>query len=164
MYAMLPGTPQNFDFFNSMMDYQLLNTTDFVTTLEKEGIIDFLLRSLDAYIDSRDNVSRAIEYALSKFPHQGGFVLIAREGDEMVGAAVVNRTNFEGYFSENLLVYIAVSPSYRMKGIATELLNRVKVYTKGNVMVRLHSGSPVEGLFTKAGFGQNGTEYVFVRG
>ena len=109
-----------------MVDYQLLNTTDFVTTLEKDRIINFLEASLDEYVDTRDNISRAIEYALSKFPHQGGFVLLAIENDKMVGAAVINRTNFEGYFAENVLVYLAVDAQFRRSGIASELINRIK--------------------------------------
>jgi len=146
-----------------MADYQLLNTTDFVTTLEKEAIINFLLANLDDYLDTRDNVSRAIEYALSKFPHQGGFVVIAREDETIVGVSVVNRTNFEGYFAENILVYLATDETLRRKGVATELLNQTKVYTKGSIMVRLDSGSAVKELFKKAGFGKSGTEYVFSR-
>ena len=110
-----------------MAEFQLLNTTDFVTTLEKDAIINFLMEHLDEYADSRENVSRAIEYALSKFPHQGGFVLIARIGDEIVGVSVVNRTNFEGYFAENILVYVAVASGTRRQGIATEFLKQTKV-------------------------------------
>ncbi len=146
-----------------MTEYQLLNTTDFVTTLEKEAIINFLLVNLEDYLDSRENVSRAIEYALSKFPHQGGFVVIARENESIIGVSVVNRTNFEGYFAENVLVYLAIAETQRRKGVATELLNQTKVYTKGSIMVRLDPGSVVKDLFKKAGFGKSGTEYVFSR-
>ena len=146
-----------------MVEYQLLNTTDFVTTLEKEGIMNFLLANLDDYLDTRENVSRAIEYALSKFPHQGGFVLIAREDGTIVGTAVVNRTNFEGYFAENIMVFLAVAESHRRTGIATELLKQSKVYSKGSVMVRLDNGSAVKELFKKSGFLKRGVEYVLSR-
>lgn len=146
-----------------MVDYQLLNTTDFVTTLEKESIINFLEKNLDDYLDSRDNVSRAIEYALSKFPHQGGFVLIARVDGQITGATVVNRTNFEGYFAENILVYLAIDKEERRKGVASELLNRVKVYTKGSVMVRVADDESVRGLFKKSGFSEGSTELTYSR-
>ena len=146
-----------------MVDYQLLNTTDFVTTLEKESIINFLEKNLDDYLDSRDNVSRAIEYALSKFPHQGGFVLIARVDGQITGATVVNRTNFEGYFAENILVYLAIDKEERRKGVASELLNRVKVYTKGSVMVRVADDESVRVLFKKSGFSEGSTELTYSR-
>ena len=146
-----------------MIEYQLLNTTDFVTTLEKEAIINFLLANLDDYLDTRENVSRAIEYALSKFPHQGGFVLIARIDRDIVGATVVNRTNFEGYFAENILVYLAVDETQRRKGVASELLKQSKLYAKGEVMIRLDNNSSVHELFEKAGFTRDGTEYVLKR-
>ena len=146
-----------------MVDYQLLNTTDFVTTLEKESIINFLETNLDEYLDSRENVSRAIEYALSKFPHQGGFVLIARVDGQITGVTVVNRTNFEGYFAENILVYLAIDKEERRKGIASELLKRAKVYTKGSVMVRVTDDESVRGLFQKAGFTEGSTELTYSR-
>lgn len=146
-----------------MVDYQLLNTTDFVTTLEKDRIINFLESSLEEYADSRDNISRAIEYALSKFPHQGGFVLLALKNEEMVGAAVVNRTNFEGYFAENVLVYLAVDADNRRAGIASELIDKTKVYTKGSVMARLVGESPVRELLEKGGFEKTSTEFLLKR-
>ena len=146
-----------------MVEYQLLNTTDFVTTLEKEDIINFLTHNLDDYLDSRENVSRAIEYALSKFPHQGGFVLMARNQSGIIGVSVVNRTNFEGYFAENILVYLAVGEDERRKGIAAELLNRTKVYTKGSVVVRVEGDNAVRDLFKKAGFNEGSTEFLFRR-
>ena len=146
-----------------MVNYQLLNATDFVTTLEKEAIINFLLANLEDYMDSRDNVSRAIEYALSKFPHQGGFVIIARDEQDIVGAMVVNRTNFEGYFAENILVFLAVSETSRRQGVATELLKQIKLYAKGDVMIRLDNKSSVRELFEKVGFSKDGTEFVFKR-
>ena len=146
-----------------MVEYQLLNTTDFVTTLEKEGIINFLEGNLENYLDSRENVSRAIEYALSKFPHQGGFVLIARTNDSIIGVTVVNRTNFEGYFAENILVYLAVDKEQRRRGVATELLNQTKIYTKGNVMVRVDNQEEVRNLFRKTGFDEGKSELTYTR-
>jgi hypothetical protein len=146
-----------------MPAYQLLNTTDFVTTLEKEAIINFLLEHLETYSDSRDNVSRAIEYALSKFPHQGGFVILARDADTIIGVCVVNRTNFEGYFAENIIVYLAVGRDDRKQGVASELLDKAKVYSKGSVMVRLQQNSSVRTLFEKTGFDQETVEFVLKR-
>lgn len=146
-----------------MVQYQLLNTTDFATTLEKEAIANFLTANLGDYLDSDDNVSRAIEYALSKFPHQGGFVLIARATDEIAGVAVVNRTNFEGYFAENILVYLAVHHSYRRQKVASELLNRIKVYSKGSVLVRLRPNDEMKELFLRSGFEQDSLEFILKR-
>lgn len=146
-----------------MVEYQLLNTTDFATTLEKEAITNFLMQNLDDYLDTRDNVSRAIEYALSKFPHQGGFVLIARVEEEIVGVSVVNRTNFEGYFAENILVYLAVHETQRRQGVATELIDRAKVYSKGSMMVRLKTNDNIKELFTKSGFDQDSLEFTLNR-
>lgn len=146
-----------------MAEYQFLNTTDFVTTLEKEAIINFLMANLDEYQDSRDNVSRAVEYALSKFPHQGGFVLIGRVAEKIIGVCVVNRTNFEGYFAENILAFLAVNSEERRKGVATEFLKQAKIYTKGSIAVRLKPDEIVADLFRKSDFGQDAHEFTFKR-
>ncbi len=146
-----------------MVEYQFLNATDFVTTLEKNAVIDFLLSSLDSYMDSRDNVSKSIEYAVSKFPHQGGFVLLAWVDKEIVGASVLNRTNFEGYFAENILVFLAVAENFRGQGVAKELIRRMKIYSKGSVLVRLNKDTEARSLFTDAGFDQSAKEFVLNR-
>lgn len=145
-----------------MTEYQLLNTTDFVTTLEKESIIQFLMSNLDQYSDSHENVSRSIEYALSKFPHQGGFVLLARWNGQVIGASVVNRTNFEGYFAENILVYLAVAKFERGKGIAKELLKQTKLFAKGDILFRMKSGGNAD-LCRASGFEESAIEYLFRR-
>lgn len=143
-------------------EFQLLNTTDFVTTLEKEAIINFLLPNMGVYEDTRDNISRAIEYALSKFPHQGGFVLQAKKNEELIGVSVVNRTNFEGYFAENILVYMAVHPEHRGQGIARQLIEQSKVYSKGDIMVRLKSDQDAR-MFNGHDFNFLASEFVFRR-
>jgi ribosomal protein S18 acetylase RimI-like enzyme len=77
--------------------------------------------------------------------------------------SVVNRTNFEGYFAENILVFLAVSEAYRRQGVATEMLERAKVYTKGSILVRLVANESVQTLLEKAGFKQDMHEFVLRR-
>ncbi|MBL4586834.1 MAG: GNAT family N-acetyltransferase [Flavobacteriales bacterium] len=146
-----------------MIEYQFLNTTDFVTTLEKDAIVKFLMNNLGEYSDTHDNVSKAIEYALSKFPHQGGFVVLARSENKIVGVCVNNTTNFEGYFAENILVFLTVTAGFQGQGIGKELLKRSMVYAKGSILIRLKE--PVLGskLFTRVGFMQNAREFLLKR-
>lgn len=88
---------------------------------------------------------------------------MARKEEEIIGVCVVNRTNFEGYFAENILVYLATSSNFRRQGVATELLSKTKVYTKGSMVVRLHRNVAVKGLFEKAGFAEESTDFVLNR-
>jgi len=147
-----------------MVEYQLLNTTDIVTTLEEEAIINFLMSNLDAYSDSRDNVSRAVEYALSKFPHQGGFIILAKKDRDIVGATVINRTNLEGYFAESILVFMATDEACRGDGIGKELLRQTILFTKGDVMVRLKPETKNTDLFEKQGFKSDFQGFLLKRG
>lgn len=146
-----------------MPEYQVLNTTDFVTTLEKEAVTDFLMSSLGSYADNRDNISRAVEYALSKFPHQGGFIVLAREKDTIVGASIINRTNLEGYFAENILVFLATSEDSRGTGVGKELLRQTVLFTKGSILVRLNEFDDSQHFFKSAGFNQDFQGFVLSR-
>lgn len=143
-----------------MPEFQLFNTTDIVTTLEKTAISKFLDHHLGEYNDTQDNVLRSVEYALSKFPHQGGFLILCKEKEEIIGAAVVNKTNMEGYFPENILVYFAVHNDRRGQGLGTELVKRCIQFTKGDLMVRGMLSAVNKKLLTNLGFDNPYQEFI----
>lgn len=143
-----------------MPEFQLFNTTDIVTTLEKNAIAGFLDKHLGEYNDTRENVLKAVEYALSKFPHQGGFLILSKEKEQIIGAAVVNKTNMEGYFPENILVYFAVHEERRGEGQGTELIKRCIQFTKGDLMVRGKLSAENKKLLTNLGFENPYQEFI----
>jgi|SRR5690606_8784993 len=134
------------------MEYQVLSSIDLATYLEKNEIADFLFNHLDQYGDKKEDIMKCLDYALSNFPHQGGFVLLAREAGEIVGAVVVNQTGMEGYIPENILVYIAVNSNQRGKGIGKELMSRAINLAKGDIALHVEPDNPAKHLYEKMGF------------
>lgn len=134
------------------MDYQVLSSIDLATYLEKNEIADFLYEHLDQYGDTKEDIMKCLDYSLSNFPHQGGFVLLAREEGTIVGAVVMNHTGMEGYIPENILVYIAVNSNQRGKGIGKELMKRAINLAKGDIALHVEPDNPAKHLYEKLGF------------
>ena len=125
---------------------------DILTTLEKQEIIDFLFEHLDEFGDPKQDISNAIEYALTSAPMAGGFILTAVENKNIKGAVVMNQTGMKGYIPENILVYIAVHKNERGKGLGKKLMNESMFYAKGDVALHVESNNPAKFLYEKVGF------------
>lgn len=130
----------------------MLTAVDTVTYLEKKEIVDFLYNSLDQYGDEWDHIMKAVEYAISDFHGQGGFVLTAREDDKIVGAVVINQTGMSGYIPENILVYIAVDQSQRGKGVGKKLMEKSLNFARGDVALHVEPENPAKKLYENLGF------------
>lgn len=98
------------------VSYSIYSPADY-QGLDKEEVIGFLFNHLDEYGDARQDIAKCMGYALSGAEGKGGAVLVAREGDTVVGALILNNTGMSGYIPENILVYIAVHGSQRGKGV-----------------------------------------------
>jgi [ribosomal protein S18]-alanine N-acetyltransferase len=134
------------------MEYQVISSIDSATLLEKTEIANFLFEHLDQYGDTKEDIMKCLDYALSNFPHQGGFVLLAREEGEIVGAVVMNQTGMEGYIPENILVYIAVNSNQRGKGIGKTLMEKAIQLAKGSIALHVEPDNPAKHLYEKLGF------------
>ena len=134
------------------MKFQNLTAIDSPTFLEKNEIADFLHTHLDKYGDTKEDILKCLDYALSNYAHQGGFVLLARDEEGIVGAVVMNQTGMEGYIPENILVYIAVHSRYRGKGLGKQLMNKAIDLAKGNIALHVEPDNPAKKLYEKLGF------------
>lgn len=134
------------------MEFQTLTSIDSATTLQKNEIADFLHTHLDEFGDSKDDIMKCLDYALSSFGHQGGFVVLAREGGSIKGAVVVNQTGMSGYIPENILVYIAVHSDQRGKGVGKELMKKAINTAKGDIALHVEPENPAKFLYEKLGF------------
>lgn len=137
---------------SSEIKYTLLCSIDTVTTLERQRIVDFLFNHLDQYGDKKEDIMKAIDYALSDFHHQGGFVITAEENAQIVGTVVMLQTNMEGYVPENLLVYIAVHNDMRGRGVGKTLMQKAIKFSQGNIALHVEPDNPARFLYEKVGF------------
>lgn len=134
------------------LQIELLSAIDTVTTLEKQKIVDFLHKHLDEYGDSKEDIMKALEYALSDRPGQGGLVLVGKDDDKIVTCVVINKTGMSGYIPENILVYIATHSDYRGKGIGKKIMKETIDRTKGDIALHVEANNPAKFLYEKVGF------------
>ncbi len=134
------------------MDFDIYNSINQTSALEKEEIVSFLHQYLDEFGDTKEDIGKAIAFALKEKPTHGGFVLIGKENDEIQGIVVINRTGMEGYIPENILVYIAVRNDLRGKGIGKQLMSKALDLADGDIALHVEPHNPARYLYEKLGF------------
>lgn len=134
------------------MKFQTITAIDSPTFSEKNEVADFLFEHLDQYGDTKNDILKCLDYALSNSPQQGGFVLLARNEGDIAGAVVMNQTGMEGYIPENILVYIAVHKNYRGQGLGKEIMKKAIELAKGNIALHVEPDNPAKKLYEKLGF------------
>lgn len=135
-----------------MRETILFNETVKPERESKERIIDFLYTHLEQYGDKREDISRAVDYALKEGDSFGGFILVSFEKNEISGVVVLNRTGMEGYIPENILVYIATHNKMRGRGIGKHLMNETISHAKGDVALHVEPDNPARFLYEQIGF------------
>lgn len=121
---------------------------------EKEfgEINDFLFEHLDQYGDSQVDIAKAMRYSLGEDGRPGGFVLCAKEGNNIIGAVVVNQTGMNGYIPDNILVYIATHRDQRGRGIGRQLMRKAIETASGDVALHVEPDNPAKVLYEQLGF------------
>ena len=143
-----------------MSETTIYTSMDKPTFLQKDHIVDFLYKHLGEYGDPREYIERAVEYALSDHPGEGGFLLVEYgEGDKVLGTVVINKTGMSGYIPENILVYIAVHGDARGSGLGKKLISKAQEMAKGDIALHVESDNPARHLYEKTGFTNKYLEY-----
>lgn len=140
---------------------QAETSTDFEINIQKPGeegafskdaVVDFLYHHLDEFGDKREDIMACINYALSTAEGKGGLVATASEGDEILGAVIINDTGMSGYIPENILVYIAVHAKTRGRGVGKKLMQTAINNVEGAVALHVEPQNPACKLYEKLGF------------
>ncbi|UII24358.1 GNAT family N-acetyltransferase [Fulvivirga ligni] len=135
-----------------MIEYNILRPANTVGLIQREEVANFLFEHLDEYGDPKEDISKAIDYALNTGVTPGGFVVTARKDNEVIGAVVMNRTGMKGYIPDNILVYIAINCDYRGQGIGKELMKRAIDHAEGDIALHVEPNNPAKILYEKLGF------------
>jgi ribosomal protein S18 acetylase RimI-like enzyme len=130
---------------------------------EKKEIIEFLFRHLEQYGDKKEDIEKAVDFALKESPSFGGFVLVGSQGNDIAGVVVVNQTGMKGYIPENILVYIATHNELRGKGIGRQLMQEAMDHAEGSVALHVEPDNPAKILYEKLGFTNKYLEMRFVK-
>ncbi|MEA3266455.1 MAG: GNAT family N-acetyltransferase [Candidatus Fermentibacteria bacterium] len=111
-----------------------------------------LHQMLIPFEDEVSYIAKGIEYALDQSGSRGGFILVAKEENDIVGSLVMLNTNMTEYVPENLLLYVAVHESQRGKGIGTKLISKAIELCKGDVKLHVEFDNPAKRLYERIGF------------
>jgi GNAT superfamily N-acetyltransferase len=124
---------------------------------------EFLHSSLIPFEDPVEEILSGLDYAFSESPGMGGFVILAREGGGTVGALVMLRTGMEGYVPPNILLYIAVSPDRRGRGIGSSLIDEAIKRSEGDIKLHVEYDNPAKNLYERVGFESKYAEMRYKR-
>ncbi|TNJ42118.1 GNAT family N-acetyltransferase [Tamlana fucoidanivorans] len=134
------------------MEIKIFDAFTRLSTMNINQITNFLHKYSGDFKDSKFGIRKSIMYAAKEIPGIGGYVLVIEDATDIVGAAVVNKTGMKDYIPENILVNLAIKPSYRGKGIAKTLIRQLKSYCKGSIALHINPENPAIALFKKEGF------------
>jgi len=135
------------------MEYTFYTPKDSVSEETKKEVADFLYEHLDEFGDEHEYIMNCINFALDDKKKFGGSVLVAKDGDTVAGAVVMNKTGMAGYIPENILVYIAVHRDYRGKGLGKDLMLKTFENSEGNeIKLHVEPENPARFLYEKLGF------------
>lgn len=136
-----------------MLKFKIYNPNTKMSTLEKLNATEFLFKHLEQYGDEKQDIEKAVQYALKEIPSFGGFILEGyNENSNVAGTVVVNRTGMSGYIPENILVYIAVDGTERGKGYGKQLMKKAIELCDGDVALHVEKDNPAKILYENVGF------------
>lgn len=141
--------------FETIRNYETLEQK-----IGKTALIEFLHTHLDKFRDSKSAISKAIDYAFSKDPGRGGYIILAFKDEVPVGAVVMNNTGMEEFIPEYYLIYIAVDAKQRGNGIGAGLLQTAFDTADGDIALHVEYDNPAKRLYERMGFS---TKYAEMR-
>lgn len=117
-----------------------------------DQVAQFLYTHLDKYGDEKNDILKALLYALGEEGKPGGFIVLAVHKEKIVGAVVINNTEMSGYIPEHILVYIAVNREFRGEGIGKKLMQKTIDACEGDIALHVEKENPARHLYEKLGF------------
>jgi ribosomal protein S18 acetylase RimI-like enzyme len=146
-----------------MNEIKLFNESNRPSSKEKLEIVEFLFEHLENFGDSKNDIEKAVNYALKETNSFGGFVLQAFEGDRLSCVVVVNQTGMKGYIPENILVYIATHNELRGRGIGKMMMLKAIEIADGNIALHVEPDNPARFLYEKIGFANKYLEMRYIK-
>lgn len=129
--------------------------------IKRQDFIDFLFVHLGKFGDSKEAISKCLDFAFGEKGGLGGFALASFDDkSNMLGALIMNKTGMSGYIPENILVYIAVHESTRGKGIGAQIIDFALNEAEGDVKLHVEYENPAKRLYERIGFN---TKYAEMR-
>jgi [ribosomal protein S18]-alanine N-acetyltransferase len=134
------------------MQINTFDSSKKLTEQQKSEVVTFLFDHLDQYGDAKEDIDKAITYALGENSGRGGSVIVASNDDGILGVVVLNQTGMQGYIPENILVYIAVHDKTRGQGLGKILMEKAIDVVDGGIALHVEPDNPAKHLYERMGF------------
>jgi ribosomal-protein-alanine N-acetyltransferase len=118
--------------------------------ITRSQLVEYFHTTMRPYEDKPADIHRALEYAFN--PERGGFLMLARLEGKLAGALLMLKTGMSGYVPENILLFVAVTPSLRGKGIGRKLIDNAIEQCSGSVKLHVEYDNPARRLYERIGF------------
>jgi GNAT superfamily N-acetyltransferase len=143
--------------------HELRGFEDFPSWISPEQLAVFLHGSLKPYEDTMPDIRQGIAGALKPLLGKAGFILIAELDREPVGALVMLRTGMKGFVPENLLLWVAVAPKVRGKGVGSRVIRRSFELADGDVKLHVEYDNPAKQLYERLGMINKYAEMRYIK-
>lgn len=131
--------------------HEIYKPEDFPSWINRDELAEFLHESLKPYEDTIEDIQSSFDYAFSDDEGKGGFILIAEEDQKPMGALVMLKTGMKGYVPEDILLFVAVSPDARGKGVGSKIIQRGFDLCPGDVKLHVEYDNPAKRLYERLG-------------
>lgn len=125
---------------------------DFPSWLSRQSLAEFLSATMEPFNDNQQDSLRGIDYALSDAEGKGGFIMVGEEAERPLGALVMLDTGMKGFVPQYLLLFVAVVPEMRGKGLGRKLCEAAIAETDGDVALHVEYDNPARRLYERLGF------------
>lgn len=132
---------------------------DLPSWLSLDDLTQFFHHMMKPWHDTPEDVRRGLDYALDDAPGRGGFAVLAIRDQELLGGTVFLETGMQGYIPENLLLFIAVRPELRSRGIGHRVMERAVENCKGSIKLHVEHENPARHLYERIGMVNKYLEY-----
>ena len=128
-----------------------------------DDLVGFFHEEMKPWHDTREDVRRALDYAFGLIPGRKGFAVLATKEGRLVGGTVFLETGMGGYIPENLLLFVAVLPELRGRGIGKLIIEDALGRCEGAVKLHVEYDNPAGRLYERVGFVSKYKEMRLIR-
>lgn len=120
--------------------------------LPREAVAHAFHEKMKPYQDTVEDVNRALDYAFVAGKGQGGYLVLATSGEQLLGALLMLRTGMGGYVPSNILLFVWVDPALRGRGIGRKIIDLALSKAEGDVKLHVEVENPAKRLYERLGF------------
>jgi len=143
--------------------HELRKMDDFPSWLTPDELAKFMHESLKPYEDPVEDIRRGISDTLEPKSREPGFIVLAEIDQKPVGAVIMMRTGMKGYIPENILVWVAVDPSMRGKGLGGKIIKHSFDLADGDVKLHVEYDNPAKRLYERLGMTNKYAEMRYIK-